>query len=487
MSDNNNNINNTAIMRYFREISSIPRPSAKEGLIADYLTEFAQKRGLQYYRDEIHNVVIKKPGSPGAEFSPPVMLQGHTDMVCEKNSETSHDFDKTGISLIQDGNFLMADGTTLGADNGVAVAYMLAILDNDELVHPPLECVFTVQEEIGLKGAATLDPSVLSAWTLINLDGGPFGTAVVSCAGGMRCYMTKQVTPSVVPRAFPLHIAVRGLEGGHSGTDIHRGRGNSIKLLGRVLLRLLLEFPTMEISYIQGGAKDNTIPRESEAVAIFVSENNRLKAEKMLAELEEQISYELRQLDPSFSLEVSHADDRDLTSIGRAATYSLVNMLALSPDGVLNRSNEAGEFVISSVNFGVISTEMNKITATFSLRSSENSLQERTKDLLEAVAYTSGFATDFGDAYPGWAYNSESPIRTYFADAYRDMFNSELNIVAIHAGLECGLFSDKLPGLDAISLGPTIHDFHSPGEKLELDTFEKMYALLLEVLKRLAS
>ena len=245
------NIDNSSILKFFREISQVPRPSAKEGLIADYLIDFAQKRGLWYYRDALDNVVIKKPGSPGAEFSPPVILQGHTDMVCEKNSDSPHDFEKSGINLIQEGNYLMADGTTLGADNGVAVAYMLAILDDTELVHPPLECIFTVQEEIGLKGAAELDASVLSAWTLINLDGGPFGTAVVSCAGGMRCSLTKQVISSVVPSvyAYPLRIAIRGLEGGHSGTDIHRGRGNSIKLLGRVLLRL--RTPTMEISYVQ--------------------------------------------------------------------------------------------------------------------------------------------------------------------------------------------------------------------------------------------
>lgn len=477
---------NSAILRFFSEISTIPRASSREGAIADYLVEFAQQRGLWHHRDGIHNVVIKKPGSPGAEGLPPVMLQGHTDMVCEKNMDTEHDFDNQGIKLIWEGNFLHADGTTLGADDGVAVAYMLALLDDTDAVHPPLECVFTVQEEVGLKGAEKLDPAVLEARTLINLDGSPFGTAVVSCAGGLRAVLTKSIKPAAHPLALPLRISVRGLEGGHSGIDIHKGRGNSIKILGRLLLKLLINFPVMEIGRISGGAKDNAIPRESDALVFFMSERELADAQQMLSELELQIREELRETDQSFRLEVSRTENRNLTSIGRGATDSLIRMLALAPDGVLSRSSRAGGFVVSSINLGVIKNDSERIDISFSLRSSEPSLQERTKELLTALADSFGFTVEFSSPYPGWRYAEVSPIRDTFVSAFRDLFGRDLEVLAIHAGLECGLFSEKLPGLDAISLGPTIHDFHTPQEKLDIVTFEQTYSLLREVLKRLA-
>jgi len=476
---------NSAILRFFEEISAIPRASFKENKIADYLVEFARQRGLWHYRDELNNVVIKKPGSAGAEDLPPVMLQGHTDMVCEKNIGTLHDFDNEGIKLIREGNFLRADGTTLGADDGVAVAYMLALLDDPDAVHPPLECVFTVQEEVGLTGAEKLDPSVLQARTLINLDGSPFGTAVVSCAGGLRAVLTKNIKPSAFPLAFPLRIGVRGLEGGHSGIDIHRGRGNSIKLLGRILLKLLINFPVMEIGNIEGGAKDNAIPRESDAFVFFMSERDLTEALELLSKLEQEIREELHETDPHFRLEISRTENRNLTSIGRVATDSLIRMLSLAPDGVLNRSSRAGGFVVSSINLGVIRTDLDKISVTFSLRSSEASLQDRTKDLLTSLADSFGFSAEFNNPYPGWKYAENSPVRDAFVSAFRDLFGRELEVLAIHAGLECGLFSEKLPGLDAISLGPTIHDFHTPHEKLDLVTFGQTYSLLVEVLRRM--
>lgn len=482
---NNSKLDNSSIIKFFKEISAVPRASFKETSIADYLVEFAKQRGLWYYRDEIHNVVIKKPGSPGAEALPPVMLQGHTDMVCEKNSDTEHDFDSEGINLVQEGNFLRADGTTLGADDGVAVAYMLAILDDPNAVHPPLECVFTVQEEVGLAGAENLDPSVLDARTLINLDGSPFGTAVVSCAGGLRAVLTKTIKPSALPLAFPLRIAVRGLEGGHSGIDINKDKGNSIMILGRILLKLLINFPVMEIGHIMGGAKDNAIPRESDALVFFTSEQDLTIAEQLLSELEQQIREELRDTDPSFRLEVNRTENRSLTSIGRVTTDSLIRMLALAPNGVLKRSSQAGGFVVSSVNLGVINTDQDKIEVLFSLRSSEASLQDKTKDVLTALADSFGFSVEFNSPYPGWRYAEVSPIRDTFVTAFKDLFDRDLEVLAIHAGLECGLFSEKLPGLDAISLGPTIHDFHTPQEKLDLVTFEQTYSLLIEVLKRL--
>lgn len=477
---------NSAIMRFFREISSIPRPSGKEGAIAGYLAAFAEERGLEWYRDDIGNVVIKKPGSPGAENLAPVILQGHTDMVCEKNAGTEHDFDVEGIKLIREGDYLRADGTTLGADDGVAVAYMLAILDDNTLVHPPLECVFTVQEEIGLIGAKELDASVLSALTMINLDCGLFGTAVVSCAGGVRAELSRKFGRIRRDRAYAVKVSVRGLEGGHSGLDIIHGRANSIKILGRILGRILAEYGDMEISAISGGAKDNAIPRESDCLLLFSSESNRDGAAALVSSFGEEIKEELRETDPGFRVEIGFSDGLSQDSMGPDLTSDLVRLLMLAPDGVLRRSNAAGSFVVASVNLGVIESSPDEIRIAFLPRSSVASAMTDTKHALRALASSFGFDIEFDSEYPGWSFAEISPIRDVFAQSYRAMTGKDLKIEAVHAGLECGLFSEKLPGLDAISLGPNIFDCHTPQEKLDLETFHLLWDLVLDVLRKTA-
>jgi len=482
----NIDLENSSILKFFREISAIPRSSKSEEAIADYLIAFAEKRGLEWYRDDIDNVVIKKPGSPGAENLPPVMLQGHTDMVCEKNAGTNHDFASEGIKLIQEGNYLRADGTTLGADNGAAVAYMLAALDDNTLVHPPLECVFTVQEEIGLIGAKELDGSVLSSRTMINLDGGLFGTAIVSCAGGLRANLTRKYERVQRDSVYTMNVAVRGLVGGHSGLDIIHGRGNSIKILARILNRILLEYDKAEISKISGGAKDNAIPRESDCNLLFLSGSDRDGACGIISTMEKEIREELRETDPDFRVEVTLLNDTTAGSIGSELTSDLVHLLLLGPNGVLKRSNAAGGFVVASVNLGVIETDTDEIRVTFAPRSSVASIQVDIKNKLKVLASAFGFDVALKSEYPGWSFAANSPIRDAFARSFADLFNKSLNVEAVHAGLECGLFSEKLPGLDAISLGPTILDCHTPQEKLDLETFHQVWALVLDVLRKTA-
>jgi dipeptidase D len=475
---------NNPALKYFKEISAIPRSSKNEKAIADYLVGFAEQRGLEFFRDEIDNVVIKKAGSAGFENLPAIMLQGHTDMVCEKNADTKHDFAAEGIKLIEKDGFLKAQGTTLGADDGVAVAYMLALLDDKTAVHPPLECVFTVQEEIGLVGAAKLDGSVLQAKTMINLDGELFGSATVSCAGGLRAYLRRKFTRTPKASVFKMKVAIRGLLGGHSGIDIIRGRGNANKILGRILNNVLRVSDEAEICELSGGAKDNAIPRESDCTLLFMAGSTRDTAAGVVTRTEKEIKDELKETDPDFRVEITMLDDTNANSIGRDMTHAIVHLISLAPDGVIKRSESAGGFVVASSNLGVIESGEDEVVVTFAPRSSVSSLQNETKHQLELLGSTFGFDVEFLNEYPGWSYAPESPIRDAFAQVFTDMFSDELKVEAVHAGLECGLFIEKLPGLDAVSVGPTVFDVHTPQEKLDLASFYKVWLLLLNVLRK---
>lgn len=472
-----------APLRFFEEISAIPRQSKEEAAVADYLVRFAESRNLPVYRDAVHNVVIKKAGTLGYESHEPVMLQGHTDMVCEKNTGTEHDFSKEGIRLILDGRILRADGTTLGADNGVAVAIMLALLDSDNLAHPPLECVFTVQEEVGLIGAAALDEKQLTAKRMINLDCGPVGCAIVSCAGGMRAVFSHSIERVSLVPSPSLSLAVRGLVGGHSGNDIHLERGNAIKILGRMLMRLMKMGP-FQLCTIQGGAKDNAIPRESGCTLAFQDEHARLKAQKHIEEIEKELRNEYAESDPGLKILVTPGETVEQAFLPQL-TKNLIELIVLAPNGVLTRSLQEGGFVVSSINLGVISDADNKIRITFSPRSSVQSLQEDTAMRLELLAGRFGFDVEFGSSYPGWSYAPISPLREEYQRCYKSLFGEELRVEAVHAGLECGLFAAKIPGLDAIAVGPDTHNIHTPDEYLDLDSYEKFWELLKAVLAKL--
>lgn len=467
---------------FFEDISAIPRGSSNEKAVSDYLVAFAKERGLWYHQDALHNVIIKKPASAGAEDKPAVMLQGHLDMVCEKLAGVDHDFEKDGIDLIVKDGVLTANGTTLGGDNGAAVALMLAVLDDDTLAHPALECVFTTQEETGLTGAANLDKSLISARTMINLDSEEEGIATVSCAGGMRFTMTRPITRHTASGKL-LTIDVSGLLGGHSGTDINKERQNGIILLARLINRVLHETGAQLASFA-GGSKDNAIPREVCAVLVC-SDADIEKAQSIAEAMAADFAAELVPFEPDFKCTIS-AQDGAAEVLSEADAKAFISAICLAPNGVRRRNLKQDGFVVTSLNLGVARMDDTTASLVFAPRSSVASLQNYTTDCLYLLAETFGFDCDIAGAYPGWSFAEESPIRDTFIASYRELFDADLKIEAIHAGLECGLFSDALPGLDAIAVGPTIRGCHTPDEYLPLDSFERFYSLLTDVLSRLA-
>lgn len=470
------------LFHFFEDISAIPRGSSNEKAVSDYLVAFAKERGLWYHQDALHNVIIKKPASAGAEDKPAVMLQGHLDMVCEKLAGVDHDFEKDGIDLIVKDGVLTANGTTLGGDNGAAVALMLAVLDDDTLAHPALECVFTTQEETGLTGAAGLDKSLISARTMINLDSEEEGIATVSCAGGMRFTMTRPITRHTASGKL-LTIDVSGLLGGHSGTDINKERQNGIILLARLINRVLHETGAQLASFA-GGSKDNAIPREVCAVLVC-SDADIEKAQSIAEAMAADFAAELVPFEPDFKCTIS-AQDGAAEVLSEADAKAFISAICLAPNGVRRRNLKQDGFVVTSLNLGVARMDDTTASLVFAPRSSVASLQNYTTDCLYLLAETFGFDCDIAGAYPGWSFAEESPIRDTFIASYRELFDADLKIEAIHAGLECGLFSDALSGLDAIAVGPTIRGCHTPDEYLPLDSFERFYSLLTDVLSRLA-
>lgn len=471
-----------AVFRYFEEVSAIPRGSGNEKAISDYLAAFAKEHGLEYEVDEIYNVVIRKTGSSGSESLEPVMLQGHTDMVCEKNHDVAHDFETEGIDIIQEGGFVRANGTTLGADNGIAVAYMLAILADDTLAHPPLECVFTVQEETGLTGAARLDKTKLRAKTMINLDSEEEDVATVSCAGGLRAELSCPVSEEACGTAA-LHIAVRGLLGGHSGAEIHLQRGNANKIMARILCLLSKEVPYQLIS-LHGGNKDNAIPRECDARIALENETALARAKEWLSPKVEQLREEFCPTEADFDINIISVE-APAAAVTKEQTKKIVNMLFLAPDGVQKKDMLHEGFVVSSLNLGVVRLEDGMLRAVFAPRSSVQPLQEEIKEQLALLGETFGCTIRYRAEYPGWQYAAYSKIREVFCAMYRKLFHGELKVEAIHAGLECGLFAGAMEGLDAIAVGPTLRGCHTPDETMDLQSCVNVWNLLLAVLEEL--
>ncbi len=472
-----------AVFRYFEEISAIPRGSGNESGISAYLVDFAKRHQLEFDVDAVYNVVIKKDGSAGCQELEPVMLQGHTDMVCEKNQEVQQDFERDGIELIQEDGYVHANGTTLGADNGIAVAYMLAILADTTLVHPPLECVFTVQEETGLTGAALLDKSKLRAKTMINLDSEEEGIATVSCAGGLRAELSCPVAEEPCGDAS-FQIAVRGLLGGHSGTDIHLQRGNANKIMGRLLYFLYQEVP-FQLVRLQGGNKDNAIARECDAQIVLQDAAKREQAKQWLDEKVQHLREEFCPSEPAFQVIVTEKVQAPTAAVARESTQNLLRLLYLAPDGVLKKDMQHDEFVVSSVNLGVVRISGNQFQAVFAPRSSVQALLEETKQQIQLLGQLFGGSVSFRGEYPGWEYAQYSKIRDVFCSMYRKLFHGELKLEAIHAGLECGLFAGTIEGLDAIAVGPTLRGCHTPDEVMDLQSCKNVWDLLLEVLEEL--
>ena len=421
-----------SVFRFFEQIAAIPHPSFGEERIADFLVAFAKERNLEYYRDGLHNVLIKKPATKGREQEPPVLLQGHTDMVCEKNGDCDHDFDRDPLCLFVEGELLGARGTTLGGDDGIAVAMMLAVLDGELASNPPIECLFTSCEEVGLNGAQGFDYSKISARRMINMDSEDLGIITAGCAGGLRSDLT--LAAERVPFAGEcVKISLVGLMGGHSGVDIHTGRANANKLMGR-LLRSLRKGTEMYLVSLSGGSKDNAIPRECEALISVPDGENAI--EKLQKEAE-RISLELCEEDRSFAVRAERVK-APATMLDQKATDSALAVLCVA-NGVFEMNRGVAGLPEYSRNLGVIRTDEGGITFVLSTRSSMESRLDASVEDLDALAAVTGCTARHHSRYPGWSYAPDSPLREAYQKAFFEVTGKEASVNVIHAGLECGI------------------------------------------------
>ena len=477
-------LNPKIVWKYFHEITQVPRLSKKEGKIIAYLEKFAKEHGIEYKKHHVGNIVMIKPATPGYEDRVKVILQSHVDMVCEKNAGTQHDFDNDPIRTIIDGEWLHADGTTLGADNGIGCAAQLALLASKDLEHGPIEALFTVDEETGMTGAFELKPGFLTGKILINLDSEDEGELFIGCAGGkgLEATFSPQWQPAPAGLVW-LRAAVSGLKGGHSGGEIHCGLGNANKILTRYLYSLERELGSWSLAEIAGGNLHNAIPREAHAL-IGVRPEDKAKAEQLLETLFKNVQAELKRVDPKVRLELTEAAAPSQV-VDDKTKYGLVRSLYACPHGVLGMSHEMENLVETSNNLASIKQRDGKIVVTTSQRSSTTSLRDSASEMVASAFELGGAQVALTDAYPGWKPNPESAILKASADAYRKLFGKEAAVKAIHAGLECGLILDVYPDLDMVSFGPTLRDVHSPAERIEIKTVDLWWRHLLEVLKEI--
>ena len=470
------------VFTYFEEISNIPRGTGNCAGIADYLVSFAEKKGLASTRDAANNVVIYAPATEGYENAGPVILQGHVDMVCAKVENSAHNFDTDPIDLIVEDDFIRANGTTLGADDGIAVAYMLAILDDDSLAHPALECLFTTDEETGLIGASALDASVLKGRRLINLDSENEGVLTAGCAGGVRVDSVLKLTRGTI-KGLPVSITLRGLLGGHSGEMIDRGRANACKLLGRFLYELDSEF-TISIADITGGEKDNAIPALAKA-HIVIDEDDLAGIREAGEHFMETISREYAGTDDEPEIVIESGRVHKVSVLDPDSQDRVLAFLMQTPYGVLHMQGLDTGLLQTSVNLGIIRTGGEQFVATSLIRSSLVSERDAVAEQIVCLANILGGKAQTRDGYPAWEFAEESPLRDTMYRIFGEMYENEAIVTVIHGGLECGLFYDKIKGLDAVSIGPDLFDVHTPNEKLSISSVQRTWAYLTAVLSAL--
>lgn len=476
------NIKPIEVLKYFEELSQIPRGSGNEKQVSDYLVQFAKKHNLTVVQDKSLNVIIKKKATSGYENAPILILQGHMDMVCEKNVDTKHDFTKDPLKLRVVEDMLYATGTTLGADNGVAVAMGMAILASDKIVHPALELLVTVAEETGMDGAVALDTKDVEGRVLINMDSEEEGYLLVSCAGGTIAKINidakfEAANNSLVPCA----IKIRGLKGGHSGMEIDKERGNSNKLMGRILYELSSKI-CYKLSSLNGGSKHNAIPREMDAV-ILVKAEDKDKVAEIVAKFNNVFKNELRKADPEVKVTFEILTNHPAKMLSHEAMNKVVTFLYLVPNGINSMSMDIKGLVESSLNLGVVSTNESGIQFIIAVRSSIRSLKEEIFERVNAVANLTGANVTRESDYPEWSYDPNSKIREVFINTYEKINGKKPQITAIHAGVECGLFKEKFGEIDMISFGPDMYDVHTPEEHFSISSLERSWNYLLEVLK----
>ena len=471
------------IWKYFQEICKIPRPSKKEEKIAAYLLAFGEQHGLETKVDAIGNVLICKPASAGMEDRKTVVLQSHIDMVCEKNSGTLHDFDTDPIQPYVDGEWVKARGTTLGADDGIGIAAQLALLASDDIKHGPIECLFTIDEETGLTGAFGLDPDMLKGRILLNLDSEDEGEIFIGCAGGKDTLITMNYSKmSVVSGHIGYIVKVSGLKGGHSGDDINKGLGNANKIMNRLLWESTHRFD-IRLSKFDGGNLRNAIAREAEAI-ITVPKRFAEEFEAYAKNYHNVVRHEYKVNEPGLMVQIKATDLPDYL-FDVATQERLLNALYACPHGVIAMSADIPNFVETSTNLASVKTHENRIEITTSQRSSVESAKHDVANMVVAVFNLAGGKSVHSDGYPGWTPNPDSEVLDISRLAYQKLFGNEPKVLAIHAGLECGLIGEKYPEMDMISYGPTIKGAHSPDERLKIDTVQKFWDLTLEILKKI--
>lgn len=469
------------VLYYFSQISEIPRGSGNTKGIADYLENFARERNIRYVRDAADNIIFYKAATQGYEKLPAFILQGHMDMVCEKEADSPHDFLKDGIHLKTDGEWLFADKTTLGGDDGIAVAYCLAVLSDETLKHPALEIIITSDEETGMDGAKALEASTFSGKYMINLDSEEENVVLCGCAGGAR--MTGKLSLKRIPASGKtVSVTLRGLAGGHSGVEIDKNRTNAVLFLARYLFTLREKVPFL-LAEFSGGQKDNAIPREADAVLVFpegISEADRKTAEELAAGLTAEVCAAEPLAELRFS--VREEIEEEVPVLHPVSVEKLLCLLLHAPNGVQVRSAEIAGLTESSLNLGVCRMNAQEAVLCWSLRSSKKSYLSFLKEKLAYLIDFLGGDWEVSGEYPAWEYQAESKLRAVYSDAYLEIFGKRPEFATVHAGLECGILSEKIPGLDMISVGPEMRDVHTPAERLNVASSLRIYRLLEKIL-----
>ena len=472
-------LNPASVFSYFEEICAIPHGSRNTKAISDYLVDFAKTRNLRYIQDEVNNVIIFQDGTCGYEDHEPVILQGHMDMVCEKDASCPLDMAVDGLDVTHDGISVFARGTTLGGDDGIAVAYALALLDDTSIPHPPLEVVITVDEEIGLLGAAAIDLSQLKGRMLLNLDSEDEGIFTVSCAGGATATISMEAPRRAVYGPC-IRLVVDGLQGGHSGAEIHKNRANANKIMGEFLHRIQMIMPLCLTSFA-GGSKDNAIPRSCQANAVAMGINlERINGIADTLQAEVRAQYD----EPEATVQAFDLDALGGNALPTEVTAKVIALLCSTPNGVQAMSEEMPGLVQTSLNMGIAKLG-STMSMTCSVRSSVNHEKQALLDKLQDLAAFHDASYSQMGEYPAWEYKADSKLRDIMVETYTRMYGKEPQVLAIHAGLECGLLGEKIPGLDCVSIGPQMHDIHTSREKLNIASTARTWEFLLEVLKAL--
>lgn len=470
------------IWKHFAALTQIPRASTKEAAAREYVLAQAKRMGLESIHDRVGNTVIRKPAHHGREAAPMVLLQGHLDMVCEKNEGTAHNFDTDPIKVIRDGDWLKAEGTTLGSDNGIGISAALAVMESTDIAHGPLEFLFTVDEESGLTGAAKFPGGMLKSRYFLNLDNEETGTICIGCSGGVKTTGHRKVALRPAGASLAFRIKVSGLKGGHSGVDIHQGRGNALRILGAVLATILDQQP-VEISELNGGTAQNAIPREAFAVVLLEPRQEK-ELQSLISKAESDYKADLGAFDPGLQI-TAEKTVRPEKALNPSDARRVIDLLLSLPHGVLAFSPDVVGLTQNSTNLAIVSTKPDAVEIVSSQRSAIESSKWAAARMVATVFRLAGFEVEHSGSYPGWKPEPTSDVVLKLQAVHQELFGQPAKLIAMHAGLECGVIGEKYPGMQMASFGPTIVDPHSPNERVQISTVETFWRYLRRVLERL--